>query len=63
MKQNWLLIVRSLEFVLTALLFLAAFGTIAWRNRRNKCLFFGWFGALVVFACIYVVVLVLSLRG
>jgi hypothetical protein len=33
----------------SAALFLAFCGKVAWRNRRNQFLFFGWLGVLVVF--------------
>jgi len=50
------------ESVLVAVLFMAFFGIVAWRNRRNKFLFYGWLSMLAAFALIYVAVFVLALR-
>jgi hypothetical protein len=50
--------VELLFFAATSLLWLAFFGKIAWRNRRNQFLFFGWIGVLIVFALLDIVVFV-----
>jgi hypothetical protein len=62
MKSNWVHLLRLAESVLLAALFMAFFGIVAWRNRRNKFLFYGWLSVLAAFALIYVAVFVLALR-
>ena len=62
MNNNWAHWLRLAESVLLAALFMAFFGIVAWRNRTNKFLFYGWLSVLVVFALIYVAVFVLALR-
>ena len=62
MNNNWAHWLRLAESVLLAALFMAFFGIVAWRNRRNNFLFYGWLSVLAVFALIYVAVFVLALR-
>lgn len=43
---------RTVTFVTScgfSALYLAFYGKIVWRNRRNRFLFFGWLTVLVVF--------------
>jgi hypothetical protein len=63
MKNGWIHWVPFVEFGFSAILFGAFCGTVAWRNRRNQFLFFGWLGVLVVFILADIMVLVLSLRA
>ena len=44
-------------------LWLAFFGKIAWRNRRNRFLFFGWTGVLIVFILVYVMIFANYIRA
>jgi hypothetical protein len=62
MKNDWAHWLRLVESALVAALFSAFFGIVAWRNRSNKFLFYGWLSVLAVFALIYVAVFVLALR-
>jgi hypothetical protein len=54
--------VRFVEFGLYAALFAAFCGTVAWRKRRNRFLFFGWLSVPILFLIIDVFIFLLSLK-
>ena len=62
MRNDWVHWLMYGRFILIATLFFAFCGIVAWRNRRNRFLFFGWISVLIVFILIDILVFALSLR-